>query len=362
MAILITGGTGFVGGTLVNELVNNQDEWGVKKEEIYVLVRESSHLDELKKFGVNLVVGDLTDADSLERAVKGKEIIFHLGAVVLDQSDPDILHQVNVLGTEALLNAFAKEKMAKKFVSVSTWGVYGYRVKPKPMKETQKFDPTNDYHKSKMEAEKLVWEFHEKHGINVSVARLPMILGPGDTLTTPRVIQAFFDDKVKQIGNGNNIFSGVHVRDAARAILLMGLKKEENGSAYNVKSFDISQKDYWRTHMKAINYEKKIPVFPYWLAYLYAWSREISTKLKGKGKPTLTRHRVMRYGNTRILDISKIQKELQYKPKFTDGNEVIRNAVKWLNENNYIDYETKTVHLERRWEDAFKKENKNNSD
>ena len=197
MAILITGGTGYVGGNLVKELIENQKEWGIKQKDIYVLVREESNIDDLKKLGVQFIIGDLEDQESLQKAVKGKEIIFHLGAVVLDQSPPELLHKVNVLGTKALLKAFKEEKSMKKFVFVSTWGVYGYQVKPKPMTEDQPFDPTTDYHKSKVDAEGIVWEYHKEHNVPIAIARLPMILGPGDTLTTPRVVQAFFDKKVQ---------------------------------------------------------------------------------------------------------------------------------------------------------------------
>jgi len=359
MAILITGGTGFVGGTVVEELVTNQKEWGIAPEEIIVLVRENSNIDHLTKLGVKFVIGDLTDYESLKEAVKGITTIFHLGAVVLDQSAPEILHKVNVLGTGTLLEAFSQQEGPKKFVFVSTWGVYGYKVKSKPLTEDQRFNPTNEYHKSKVLAENIVWQYSKKNDLEVSVARLPMILGPGDTLTTPRVIQAFFDKKVKMIGKGKNLFSGVNVVDAARAIIAIGLSEKGNGKAFNVKSFDISQKDYWFEHMKSINYNEKIPVFPKWLAMFYAWTKEVKAKIKGKGKPTLTRHRVMRYGNTRILDITRITSELKWKPKFTDGIQNIHKAVEWLKEKNYIDFENKTVILLRRWEDDLvrKKDN-----
>jgi len=355
MALLITGGTGFVGGQLIQELVDQKEKWGIQEKEIYALVREGSNLDRLKKLGVNLVLGDLTDPESLKEAVKNKELVFHLGAVVLDQSDPKMLQKVNVEGTRNLLEACKNEKNIKKFVFVSTWGVYGYKIKTKLMTEDQPFNPTNDYHKSKAEAERIVWEVGNEGNFSVAVVRLPMILGPGDTLTAPRVIQAFFDKKVKMIGNGKNLFSGVHVVDAARAILTIGFSKNSNNKVYNVKSFDISQKDYWRAHMKAIQYPGKIPVLPKWLAMMYAWTKEIEAKIKGEGKPTLSRHRVMRYGNSRILDISRLRDDLNWEPEFTDGVQVIKNAVQWLMENNYIDFKQRKVILVRRWEDDLKR-------
>ena len=353
MVILVTGGTGFVGGELVKQMVVNK-KWGIKKGDVFVLIRENSDIDELKKLGVEFIVGDLGKPATLVKAVKGISTIYHLGAVVLDQSTPEILQKINVKGTQALIDAFAKEKTAKKFVFVSTWGVYGYNVSPKPMTEEQPFDPTNDYHKSKLDAEQIVWEYHKKHNLPVATARLPMILGPGDTLTSPRVVQGFFDNKVKRIGSGKNLFSGVHVTDAAEAIVTMGLNVDIN-EAFNVKSFDVSQLNYWGTYMTEINHQKKIPVFPYWLAMLYAWSKEVGAKLKGKGKPTLTRHRVMRYGNTRRLNISKIKEHLGWEPIHTDGVQVIKDSVQWLKENNFIDFEKKEVKLLRKWEDDFKK-------
>ncbi|MHA1441109.1 MAG: NAD-dependent epimerase/dehydratase family protein [Candidatus Heimdallarchaeota archaeon] len=353
MAILVTGGTGFLGGELVKQMVTNK-KWGIKKEDIFVLIRENSDIDTLKKLGVEFKIGDLGKPETLAKAVKGINTIYHLGAVVLDQVSIEMVQKINVKGTQALIDAFVKEKTAKKFVFVSTWGVYGYDVSSKPMTEEQPFQPTNDYHKSKLAAELIVWDYHKKYNLPVATARFPSILGPGDTLTSTRVVQGFFENKIKRIGNGKNISSAVHVVDAVNALITMGLNGDTS-EAYNVKSYDLSQLDYWGTFKEEINYQKKIPVFPYWLAYLYAWSKEIGAKMKGKRQPTLTRNRAKRYGKTRILDISKIKEKLDWKPIHTDGAQVIRDSVQWLKDNDFIDLEKKEVKLLRKWEDDLKK-------
>ncbi|MBD3190333.1 MAG: NAD-dependent epimerase/dehydratase family protein [Candidatus Heimdallarchaeota archaeon] len=357
MAILLTGGTGFLGGTIITEIIENQQEWNINPKNLRVLVRGTSNIDRLKKLTIPMVVGDLGDPESLKKAVQGVETIIHTAAVVLDQSPEHLLYKYNVEGTKALVDAFVNEKNHKKFVYVSTWGVYGYKVKPKPMKENQPFEPTSEYHNSKVQAEKILWDYHQDYGIPVTVARKPMIMGPGDTLTTPRVIQAFFDNKVVRIGKGDNLFSGIHVRDAARSILAMATKKEANGEAYNVKSFDISQKEYWNTHAEAINYPKITTSYPKSVAMIYAFFKEIMAKIKGEGKSTITRHRVRRYGNTRVLDDSKIRKQLGWEPIHTDGKKVIKQAVKWLEENDFIDYQKKEVKIVRKWEAHFGRNN-----
>ncbi|MHA1505081.1 MAG: NAD-dependent epimerase/dehydratase family protein [Candidatus Heimdallarchaeota archaeon] len=322
MAILVTGGTGFLGGELVKQMVTNK-KWGIKKEDIFVLIRENSDIDALKKLGVEFKIGDLGKPETLAKAVKGINTIYHLGAVVLDQVSIEMVQKINVKG-------------------------------PKPMTEEQPFQPTNDYHKSKLDAELIVWDYHKKYNLPVATARFPSILGPGDTLTSTRVVQGFFENKIKRIGNGKNISSAVHVVDAVNALITMGLNGDTS-EAYNVKSYDLSQLDYWGTFKEEINYQKKIPVFPYWLAYLYAWSKEIGAKMKGKRQPTLTRNRAKRYGKTRILDISKIKEKLDWKPIHTDGAQVIRDSVQWLKDNDFIDLEKKEVKLLRKWEDDLKK-------
>jgi hypothetical protein len=85
--------------------------------------------------------------------------------------------------------------------------------------------------------------------------------------------------------------------------------------------------------------------------------KEVFSKIKGTGKPTTTRHRVMRYGNTRVLDISKIQNDFGWKPENKNGKKVINESINWLDENNFIDFNKKRVLLLRKWEEDFIRNN-----
>ena len=75
MKVFVTGGTGFTGGYLVSRLVKEGNE-------VTVLVRKSSeNTEKLKKLGVNLVLGNITDKDLVDNAVRDRDIVYHLAAV-----------------------------------------------------------------------------------------------------------------------------------------------------------------------------------------------------------------------------------------------------------------------------------------
>ncbi len=73
---------------------------------------------------------------------------------------------------------------------------------------------------------------------------------------------------------------------------------------------------------------------PVWLAYLFAWFKELTTP---KGKEVLvSRNRIRRFTNTRLLDTTKIETELGFTPEHTDAKTVISEAVRWLIDNGYL--------------------------
>ena len=118
MKVLVTGGTGFIGTHLVDELVK-------RGEEVRSLVRETSDVRHLKKSGVELVYGDITDMDSLKKAVKGIDVVYHLvsgGSVSTISKEGYLkLRNLNVTGTKNLLKACSSSNIRKflLFSSVS---------------------------------------------------------------------------------------------------------------------------------------------------------------------------------------------------------------------------------------------------
>src|SRR6476659_8709822 len=98
MTTLVTGASGFIGSRLATALLERGDR-------VRGLVRDPGRAKDLGDRGVELVQGDMTDVDSLKRAVAGVERVFHTAATVGDWPDPAESHRVNVDGTRDLLQA-----------------------------------------------------------------------------------------------------------------------------------------------------------------------------------------------------------------------------------------------------------------
>ncbi|MFW9923618.1 MAG: NAD-dependent epimerase/dehydratase family protein, partial [Candidatus Thorarchaeota archaeon] len=216
----------------------------------------------------------------------------------------------------------------------STLGVYGFKYPKYPVSETHRINPANNYQESKFLAEQYLMSLNKEQGIDTSAIRNSLIVGPRDTVTSIRVSQGLLNGQISFIGNGNNTFSMVDARDSSKAMILCSKLPQSKGQAYNVKSFDVSQNDYFNYYASACGgcYPKRrIPV-P--IAKTFAWYKEKTTP---KGKEVLVnRTRVDRYTNTRLLDTTKIETELGYKPDHGNPEEVIKESVEWLYNNNYL--------------------------
>ena len=118
-SVLVTGATGFTGGHLARRLL--RDGWRVR-----VLVRTQPAAKRWQTDGAEAVIGDLTDAAAVDRAVAGCEVVFHVAALYRTEGLPERLFQtVNVEGTRHLLDA-AQRHGVRRVVHTSTVGVHGH--------------------------------------------------------------------------------------------------------------------------------------------------------------------------------------------------------------------------------------------
>ena len=132
--ILITGGTGFVGSRIVHAL-------RAEGRAIRCLVRRPESAGRLRAWGCELVQGDVTDAESLKRAVEGCEAVVHLVAIIMGK--PEDFDRVMIRGTEDLVRA-AEEAGVRRFVLMSALGT---------TEETRELTP---YYRAKWAMEQIV--------------------------------------------------------------------------------------------------------------------------------------------------------------------------------------------------------------
>ncbi|MBN1298935.1 MAG: NAD-dependent epimerase/dehydratase family protein, partial [Actinobacteria bacterium] len=172
MKFLVTGGTGFTGSALVEYLLD-------KGHEITVLDnQEGIFFEHLKNKGANIILGTVTDRQTVVKALEGVEGVFHLAAAFRQIDAPDKTYwDINVEGTRIMCEECLK-KSVKKFVYCSTQGIHG-DIKNPPGNEDSPVVPVDYYQFSKYEGEKVVKEFAQK-GLRSVIIRPTAIYGPGD--------------------------------------------------------------------------------------------------------------------------------------------------------------------------------------
>src|SRR5271165_5496133 len=131
MRVCVTGGTGFLGGFLVRDLL-------AKSTTVRVLARPSPRADALASTGVEIIHGDLADADTISRAVAGADIVYHLAAKVGSAAMSDYF-ATNVAGTERVLSACAQQRV-EQLIYASSLAVYGPVRGGKHINEDTPFD------------------------------------------------------------------------------------------------------------------------------------------------------------------------------------------------------------------------------
>lgn len=328
MKIFVTGGTGFTGRYLVSRLVK-------EGHDVSVWVRKTSNTEKLKKLGVNLVLGDITDKYLVNSAVKDMDIVYHLAAVWREGGGiPNkVFWDVNVNGTKNLLEASLQANI-ERFIHCSTGGVLGHIANP-PADENFPYNPGDIYQRTKCEGEKIALEYFHKKGLGGVVVRPTGIYGPGD-LRFLKLFKSIYDGKFIMVGKGDVLYHLVYIDDLIGGYMLCGQKESAIGQTYLIGGDKyVSLNELVSLIAKALNVpvpKKRFPFF--WPVWTAALACEIVCKPFGINPP-IFRRRVDIFRKNRAFDISKARKELGYKPKVS-LEEGIKKTAKWYKKEGYI--------------------------
>lgn len=222
--ILVTGGAGFIGSHLTDFLAAAGCQVTVLDN--LVNGRRENLADALATGRVSLVVGDITDPATCDRAVAGHDVVFHLACLGVRASlhDPFSNHQVNALGSLNLLAA-ARRAGTKRFVYISTSEVYG-KALTFPLTEAATTWPTTVYGGSKLAGEHYAAAYHQCYGLPVIRIRPFNNYGPrahfeGDSgEVIPRfMLRALADQPPVVFGDGHHTRDFLFVRDCAEAMV-----------------------------------------------------------------------------------------------------------------------------------------------
>lgn len=275
MKVLVTGATGFLGGHIVEELRS-------AGHEVRALVRRTSRMERLGELGVETVMGELKDEESLKRAVEGVEGVVHAASTMAGPAEEYVAATVE--GTLALLNAAAGAGV-RRFIYVSSIGVHRIKGRKTITEDTPyENDPEmlGPYTNSKIAAELEALEFSKKGAMQVAVIRPGILYGPGGKWNISRlgypVGQAYMT-----IGFGSAPLPVCYVKNCAGAIRTALEFPNLNGTAFNIVDDEtFTAKEYLKRLKQEVRPGMKIIPGSYWLLKLLAWGLKLANKMVPK--------------------------------------------------------------------------------
>jgi nucleoside-diphosphate-sugar epimerase len=324
---LITGATGFVGSHVA--------EAAIGRGSVRALVRPSSDTKQLEALGVEIVRGELTDPETLRRAVDGVENIIHCAAKVGDWGAVEEFRKINVEGLRAMLDA-VRGKPLSRFVYLSTLGVYEARhhygtTEGEPLPEQH----IDGYTQSKVECEKLALEEYRKNGTPVTILRPGFIYGPRDRTLLPRLAQRLKADDVVYIARGRYALNTTFVGNLVEAIFLATEKPGAVGEIFNITDGEfVSKKRFFEAICDGLNLPRPQMSIPLWLAKpLARWRENVFRRKNKPTPPRITRASVKFAGLNLDFSIAKARAVLSYDPQvgFDAG---MKQALDWFREQH----------------------------
>lgn len=303
--ILVTGGAGFIGSHFVEAVAS--DNHVVVYDNFSSSVVSLGYLGHLSN--VEVVHGDILDRRTLEKSLRGVDLVFHfaVACVRLSLSDRRFVHDVNATGTLNTLLA-AKEAHVKRFIYISSSEIYGTAVTPKIAEDHPK-SPTTVYGMSKYMGELYTKHFNDHEGLPAMIIRPFNTYGPrshfegvyGEVI--PRFTVRALNKKQPIIfGSGKQTRDFTFVTDTVAGIIKAAESDKLLGSEVNIaRGEEVTVKDI----AKHICKETALPFKPL---------------IKPPRPNDVMRH---------YADITKAKKLLSYKPKVAIG-EGLKKYIAWV--------------------------------
>jgi dihydroflavonol-4-reductase len=326
MATLVTGASGFLGSHVARQLVARGDD-------VRVLLRPSSHNRAIGDLSLEYVTGDLRDADSLERAVKGVQRVFHVAADYrLWARRSREIYDSNVGGTKNLLAA-AKRAGVAQFIYTSTVATIAVdrSEPPNELTEAKLEEMVGHYKRSKWMAEREVLNA-AKEGLPVIVAMPTTPVGPWDWKPTPtgKIIVDFLNGKMPgYVETGLNF---VGVEECAAGHLLVA-EKGKIGERYLLGAENLTLKQVLDTLEKITGLSAPTLKIPHGVALGVAYASTIFSRLIGE-EPQIPIEGVKIARHKMFVDCSRAKRELGFQPGPVAA--ALERAVRWYEGNGYV--------------------------
>lgn len=321
--ILITGATGLVGSHVAEQAV-------LRGCRVRAIVRSTADITFLRGLNIELIHGDLDQPESLKSACDGATVVIHCAAKVGDWGPTAEYRRINVTGTQALIDAAMATGTLKRWIQISSLGVYEgtdhYGTDEATVPCTTGID---GYTLTKVESEQVVRDSIRDRSLPAVILRPGFIYGPRDRTVLPKLTERLRSGKFAYLGSPDKLMNNTYVGNLCEAIWLAIERDDIVGEVFNIRDpRAVTKREFIETVCDAagIPFPKKIVPLP--VAKFLAKAMETTWKLLGrKEAPLLNSARIKFLGLNLDYSIDKAIRKLGYTPS-TDFRDAMPLSVK----------------------------------
>ncbi|HEX7293648.1 MAG TPA: NAD-dependent epimerase/dehydratase family protein [Solirubrobacterales bacterium] len=307
-AVFVTGGSGFIGGRLVERLVG-------EGRSVRALARSDAAAERVAGLGAEPVSGDLGDRASLATGAASAGVAFHLAAQLGEWGPWEEFEQGNVEGTRNTLAA-CRAAGVRRFVHCGTEAALMAGEPLVRVDETAPLRPDSraPYPATKAKAEQAVREA-AREGFETVVLRPRFVWGRGDTTLLPEMVSTVESGRFAWVGGGRNVTETTHVDNVVEG-LVRAAEKGRSGEAYFVTDGEpVVFREFVTELLRTQGVEPPSRSLPAWTAAPMARACEAAWKiLPLPDTPPMTTFRSWLLTQECTIDISKARTELGYEP------------------------------------------------
>jgi nucleoside-diphosphate-sugar epimerase len=327
---VVTGASGWLGQNLVRALAHSRE-----RVRCLVPAPAEAPLLELVSLSIETVTGDVRDPATVDRLFDGvgpTATVFHAAAVIHPRKSIRELFDVNVGGTQLMLDR-ARRVGATRFVHVSSNSPFGVNPGPDDVfTEDSPYDPYMGYGRSKQEAEQLVKRTHDRGDLGTVTVRAPWFYGPYQPPRQNRFFAAIRKGRFPLVGDGTQKRSMVFTDNLVQGLLRAEVADKAPGKAYWIADAEPYElREILATVRRALAAEGMAVSGPERMPLPRVAARaaeKADALLQGRGRYSQALHVLGELNHTIACDIARARDELGYEPA-VGLEEGMRASIRW---------------------------------
>jgi dihydroflavonol-4-reductase len=316
-AVLVTGATGFVGGGIARRLLADG-------REVRALSRRPEAATALQALGVDVVAGDVLAPETVGRAARGCEVVYHAAGVNgFCMRDPEPMRAANVTGTENVIDACARAGV-RRVVYTSSAAVIGEAAGVVATEDTpHRGWFLSEYERSKHDAEAAAVRAAERHGIELVCVNPASVQGPGRTGGTARLILDYANGRLRTLVRSR--FSLVDSDDCSEGHVLAETRGAA-GRRYLLAGVSVTTDEAVATMARITGIERRALHLPRPAALAAGDVAATLARARGR-RPRLCREMVATVLHGHAYDGSRASRELGL--EYRSFDDMVRRTLAW---------------------------------